>query len=356
MAICLIGLGSNLGDRQVHLERAVRRLAELPQVRVLAGSSYLRTPPVGGPSGQGEFLNAALRIETSLSAWELLQSLQQIEQQGGRRPGPRWGPRPVDLDLLLYGDHVLRTPQLELPHPRLSFRRFVLQPAVEVAADMMHPVAGWTIRELYDHLDSTVSYVAIAGGIGAGKTELAYRTVQALSDSYGIAAHVLEQPPLRNQAARTAGHGNSAGLSWRTEIEFLDQRAKVLNKQRWPSDGGWVLSDFWFGQALAFAQVWLEADRLPEFKAQFDQRCAQVATPKLRVVLRSSTDDLMRAIAQRGGRDQQSLDRATVDRLRSELERRAAERGRGPVLAVDAAEQETNVDELAAAIAAMKKI
>jgi len=162
MATALLGLGSNLGDREATLRAAVAAIDALPDVRVSRTSAFHRSRPVGGPAGQGEFLNAAATIETKTPPLRLLAELQDIESRLGRRATTvRWAARPLDIDLLLYGAEVIETPMLTLPHPRLTFRRFVLAPAVEVAARMLHPVIGWPLERLLLHLNAAADLVAI---------------------------------------------------------------------------------------------------------------------------------------------------------------------------------------------------
>ena len=150
MANCLLSLGSNLGDRGAHLQAALRSLSSLPQTSLLAQSSFRDTQPAGGPV-QDPYLNAAAIIETSLDPLILLRRLQLIESSLGRVRTQRWGPRRIDLDLLLYDQLELNSPDLTVPHPRMAFRRFVLEPAVEIAAEMVYPINGWTVRMLAEH-------------------------------------------------------------------------------------------------------------------------------------------------------------------------------------------------------------
>jgi 2-amino-4-hydroxy-6-hydroxymethyldihydropteridine diphosphokinase len=134
-----IALGGNLGDRQANLERAVERLGSDPEIDVVAVSSLRETDPVG-LRDQPRFLNGALAAETSLGPRELLDRLLAVERELGReRTGPRFGPRTVDLDLLLYGAETIAEPGLTVPHPRLAERRFVLEPLVELDPELALP-------------------------------------------------------------------------------------------------------------------------------------------------------------------------------------------------------------------------
>lgn len=147
----LLGLGSNLGDRDAHIRRALA-LLENAGVRVLRTSRLRTTAPVGGPP-QDDYRNAAALVETTLSAADLLSVAKRVESRLGRDPeGARWGPRPIDVDVLLYADETVDTASLSIPHPRMTERRFVLEPAAEVAPDMRHPTSGRTMVELLEAL------------------------------------------------------------------------------------------------------------------------------------------------------------------------------------------------------------
>jgi 2-amino-4-hydroxy-6-hydroxymethyldihydropteridine diphosphokinase len=147
--LAAVGYGSNLGDRAANIATALGRLAEVPGVRIVAGSRTRETEPVGGPP-QGRYLNGALLVETTLGSRGLLDVLLEIERKGGRERGERDGPRTIDLDLLFHGDAVVDQPGLTLPHPRLHLRRFVLEPLHEIAPDWRHPLLGATARELLE--------------------------------------------------------------------------------------------------------------------------------------------------------------------------------------------------------------
>lgn len=156
-----IGLGSNLGDRELKLLMAVAELGKLSGTRVTAVSPFYETEPVGGVP-QGNFFNAAVRLGTTLEPLVLLDELKRIETAVFKRaPSQRWGARSMDLDILLYGDLVFTCERLTIPHPHLAERRFALQPLADIAPDLVHPSLGKTIAELLAGLTATEKVVRV---------------------------------------------------------------------------------------------------------------------------------------------------------------------------------------------------
>lgn len=252
----------------------------------------------------------------------------------------------MDLDLLLYDRLVLRTPGLEVPHPRMAWRRFVLEPAAEIAAEMIHPATGWTIARLLAHLDATRPYVAFAGPIGVGKTHLADLFVRRAG-----AAPVRER---FDTARLETFYAEPAGNAWNLEIEFLSQREGLLaaDGQRWSQSKRLWVSDFWFDQSLAYAAVWLPPDKMEPFGARWQQARSRVEPPKLTVLLDAPTETLLERIRRRGRRAEQGLAAAQLDRIRKAILALAEEPGHGPILRLVADDAERVFEEAAAAIEA----
>ena len=171
MPRCHISLGGNSGPVAETFEQALRRLQSVSDCRVVAISRYYETAPVGDQAGAG-YLNAAAELETALAPLELLDKLQSIERDLGRTRATRWGPRTLDLDLVFYGSQILDSPRLVVPHPAAWYRRFVLDPLVEIAPRFVHPVKEVEIRTLRDRLLVRPLRVSLAGGTSEDKSEL----------------------------------------------------------------------------------------------------------------------------------------------------------------------------------------
>ncbi|EEG79064.1 2-amino-4-hydroxy-6-hydroxymethyldihydropteridine diphosphokinase [Dethiobacter alkaliphilus] len=151
MAKAFLGLGSNLGERQKQLDFAVERLQAHPQITDLKVAKYLETEPVGYLD-QDKFLNTVVELSTTLAPHELLAVAQEIEQAAKRVRVIRWGPRTLDVDILLYDALCLDEPDLTIPHPRMREREFVLAPLAQIAPDVAIPPDGRTARQLLDQL------------------------------------------------------------------------------------------------------------------------------------------------------------------------------------------------------------
>lgn len=154
MAQCLVSFGANIGDAKA----TIRAAAELIRQRLCGSndrfqlSRLFRTAPIGGPVGQPPFINAVAAMTTSASVWDVWRCISDVELQLGRVRNERWEARRIDLDILLFDQTRIWTPHLKVPHPRMCMRRFILLPALDVAADWIDPVTGWTVRQLAENV------------------------------------------------------------------------------------------------------------------------------------------------------------------------------------------------------------
>lgn len=329
----LIGLGSNLGDRPAALRRACALLRDDPSSENITVSTLHETQPAGGPAGQGTYLNAAVALDTTLAPEALHELLRNIERTLGRRPAPRWAARAIDVDLLLYGEQVVATPELQVPHPRMACRRFVLAPAAEVAGAMVHPLVGWTLERLLAHLDTAVPYVALLGMPGDSRPALAERVAAAVNGTY------LADP--------TAGAaGDPSGHAEQRPIQFLDHAASVLASRDWRVARDVAISDFYFDEPLAYARAELQPPEYDLVREAWAARRDSVVAPKLLVVL----DDWAAGIRARG---ETSPTGPGAEPLRHELSRLAGRGDTGPVLYAGRDNPQIQFEEITAAIAAM---
>jgi 2-amino-4-hydroxy-6-hydroxymethyldihydropteridine diphosphokinase len=147
-----VALGSNLGDREAHIKKALAMLIETPHLNVRRISSFIENPAVGGPEDSPDFLNAAVELTTSLSPHALMKRLLEIEREMGRTRDKKWEPRPIDLDLLLFGDQIISDDTLIVPHPLMHERLFVIQPLAEIAPNVVHPTLEIPVSIILDNL------------------------------------------------------------------------------------------------------------------------------------------------------------------------------------------------------------
>ena len=275
MVKALIGLGANLGRPAENLEAAQARLANLKSTRLISLSDWLATTPVGGPDNQDEFLNGAALLETVLCPDDLATALQQVEQDLGRQRIIRWGPRLIDLDIILYGNRIVDTPQLTIPHPWMALRRFVLEPANQIASNMRHPQIGMTVGELFANLEKRPTYIEITGLSSVDTTATANWLIGEVN---GLAAF----PRELNRAASWA---LVDGLGADAAIELLEQWS--LSSPA-PDVETIVVSDRWREEILVVGKVCFSSQDFAKLQAAWRAR-QRAERRKLLVVLADST-------------------------------------------------------------------
>ncbi|HEX5270216.1 MAG TPA: 2-amino-4-hydroxy-6-hydroxymethyldihydropteridine diphosphokinase, partial [Gemmataceae bacterium] len=238
-ATAYIALGSNLGDRRALLDQALHLLGEHTAVRVTAVSSYHETEPVGGPPGQGPYLNAAATLQTDLAPRDLLRLLLEVESRLGRVRAQRFGPRTIDLDLLLYGDVTSDDHELTLPHPRMHERLFVLRPLAEIAPHARHPRLGQTVREMLERQRPPGRELTGLRAVVTGSTGGIGRAT-ALALAAGGADVVVHGRRSRESAEAVAALVRAAGVRGAVVLADLRDEAECrrLVDEAWRTWGG----------------------------------------------------------------------------------------------------------------------
>jgi 2-amino-4-hydroxy-6-hydroxymethyldihydropteridine diphosphokinase len=356
MATALVSLGSNVGDRAAAIRTALELLGRSPGVRLTASSSLRETKPAGGPESQEEFLNAAALLETSLPPLEVLSVLQNIENHLGRIRIENWGPRTIDLDLLLYDQLELATPELTLPHPRMSFRRFVLEPAAEIAAEMVYPINGWMVGELRDNLDQSPKYLAL------GCTPYSvgpYRLRPALQETLDCA--FIQEPDIQLSFVATRGISDPAEGASVVDAEHMARMARLLNAALASAAGRWLISDFWFDSHARSFEMTPDESQRQRLWDEWSRLRRTVPLPRLVILFESDQRlwDLMFEQSQNDEVLRQSLGRFNEGRriqLQAEAAIKAISRRRdvGPTMWLPASDQDRCIAEVLAAIAAME--
>ncbi len=157
MATVYIGLGSNIGDRERNIVNAITRIDACKEICIKNKSGFYNTKPIGGPP-QPDYVNCVIELETEIEPQRMLGEFKEIELELGRRPGVRWGPRIIDIDILLYGNRIINDHNIKIPHERMHERTFVLEPLCEISPDFEHPVLRKTICELLKELRVSEKY------------------------------------------------------------------------------------------------------------------------------------------------------------------------------------------------------
>lgn len=317
-----LSVGSNLGDRQANLQKAVQLLNEKGG-NISSCSSVYETPAWGFKSD--DFYNICLGIDTSLSAEELLWCMLSIETTLGRTRNPNaenYAARTIDLDILFYQDCIVNTEHLVIPHPQMQLRRFVLEPLAEIAPGKIHPVLNKTILELLEQCEdksglvkinekiqfqkndfSKFRFVAIEGNIGAGKTTLATKIADDFNGQL-ILERFADNPFLpkfyedRNRYAFTL------------EMSFLaDRYQQFTNDTSKPNlFNNFMISDYDIFKSLIFANVTLQEEEFDLYRKLFNFMYQEVIKPDIYVYLFQSHERLLENIKKRGRHYEKQID------------------------------------------------
>jgi 2-amino-4-hydroxy-6-hydroxymethyldihydropteridine diphosphokinase len=312
-----IGLGSNLGDRQASIRRALKLLADMGQIEVSGVSDLIETPPLGY-FDQPKFINGVAELKTTLGAEDLYKALVEVEKRLGRERHGRWLPRTIDLDLLLFGDEVIDLPHLAVPHPQMHLRSFVLKGMCQLNADLVHPTIKEPIRELTDRLagldfafnPNVPQLVSMAGIIGVGKTTLA----KSLSDR--LDCKLLLEPYDTNPFMPEVYAGKKE-LALDSQLYFLTSRVAQLNRKTLPR-GQIAVSDYVFDKEQIYARRLLNDQQLDLYQKIFKPFSDDIVSSVLVVYLQDSARNCLQRIRQRSRPYEQKIELEFLQALDSD--------------------------------------
>jgi len=340
-----IGLGSNLGDREDYIKKSLKMIAEAEQVEFCSVSDIIETVALASTE-QPKFLNAVAELKTTLSAHELHKTLSDIETALGRARRGQWWPRTIDLDLLLFGNEILESPDLTIPHPQMHLRSFVLEGLCQLNGEMLHPVMKISLNELNARMNDCdfaldpdkPQLISIAGIIGVGKTTLA----EKLADRLGC--EVIFEPYDENPFLADVYAGKEE-LALDSELYFLTSRAKQLDANKL-EPGRICINDYIFGKVLIYARRLLNAQQLALYQEIHPPFAEQVTAPVLVIYMRDSGQNCLDRIHNRNRPYEQQIELQFLQRLDSDYERLFKPWKSCPVVRISTS-QSTDVDSLA---------
>ena len=340
-----IGLGSNLGDRKANIDSAVRLLADTAQIRVIRVSNIIETAPLAS-TNQPEYLNAVAEISTSLSPVDLRRRIDEIEASLGRVRRGKWWPRTIDLDILLFGEQIMDTAELTIPHSQIHLRSFVLDGLCELDAGLAHPVLNVPIGELKARLNGgdfvldadKPQLVSLAGNIGVGKTTLARRLAGLLD------CEIVLEPYDANPFMPDVYAGKKE-LALDSQLFFLVHRAEQLAPSAL-TQGQITLSDYVFEKELIYARRLLNEQQLALYEALYPPFAAKIASPVLVIYLCDPATDCLERIHSRNRPYEQQIELSFLEALGADYDRLFERWNRCPVIRISTPHA-GNVDRLA---------
>jgi len=310
-----IGLGSNLCNKEESIKSALRMLAEADNIKVTRVSKLIETAPLGG-ANQPKYLNGVAEVKTSLSAKALHKILVDIEFSLGRRREEKWSPRIIDMDLLLFGEEIINSPDLTVPHPQMHLRSFVLKGLSKLNGELLHPVLKESMKKLAGCLGSgdfvlnpsLPQLVSVAGVIGVGKTTLAKK----LSNLLGC--KLLLEPYDANPFLPDVYAGKKE-LALDSQLFFLTSRIEQLNHNTLTA-GQIAISDYVFYKELIYARQTLTTEQLKLYKKIYQPLVSKIAEPVLVIYLRDSPQKCLERIHKRNRPYEQKIELQFLEALR----------------------------------------
>jgi 2-amino-4-hydroxy-6-hydroxymethyldihydropteridine diphosphokinase len=326
-----IGLGSNIGDKKNFIDKALHKLRETANVAVARVSSIIETKPLGDAS-QPAYLNCVAEIKTDLSAGQLHQELVRIENALGRERKGKWGPRTIDLDLLLFGGEVINSKTLIVPHPQIHLRSFVLDGLGQLNPKLLHPVLGETIEELGGRLNgcdyappvNKVQLISIAGNIGAGKTTLAKKLASVLS-----CEAIFERYDTNPFLAKV--YAGNKDLALDSQLYFLTSRVEQLSPTILDK-GRPAVTDYVFQKELIYARALLSDEQLKLYLKIYEQLSPAVVAPAVLLYLADSPEVCLGRIHRRNRPYEQQIQMGFLQAIDAGYRKLIADWRQSPVI------------------------
>lgn len=329
--IAYIGLGSNLGDRSSCINKALEMLAESGTIEVTAVSEFIETSALARID-QPDYINAVAKLKTSLSAEALLKKMMKIETSLGRVRKGKFSPRTIDLDLLLFGEQIIKTPDLTVPHPQMHLRSFVLGPLSQLAGGLIHPVIKESVATLAARLGGcdfvlkpdSFQLVSIAGIIGVGKTTL----TKNLAKFFGV-EQILE--PYDSNPFMQAVYAGKKELALDSQLYFLIYRSAQLSCDLLAC-GRAAVSDYVFDKELIYAKRLLSPIQLGVYEQIYPLFAAKTIEPTLVIYMTDSAENCLGRIHQRSRPYEQKIERQFLESLSRDYDRLFADWKSCPVI------------------------
>jgi 2-amino-4-hydroxy-6-hydroxymethyldihydropteridine diphosphokinase len=350
MTTAYIGLGSNLGDREDFIHKALKMLAEAKSIEVACVSDLIETAPLGG-ADQPKYLNAAAQIKTALTAEDLHKTLLNIETSLGRTRKEKWSSRTIDLDLLLLGEEIINSPDLTVPHPQMHLRSFVLKGLCQLDADLLHPLIKEPVKELASRLNNIdfvlnpglPQLVSVAGIIGVGKTTLAKKLSEILS------CKCIFEPYDKNPYLPDVYAGKKE-LALDCQLFFLTSRVAQLNNHSLKA-GEMIFADYVFDKELIYAKQLLNAEQLALYHTIHKQIVSDIVAPVLVIYLTDSVENCLERIHRRNRPYEQKIQPQFLNSLSRGHEKLFADWKKCPVIRLPMSDfdymQDKNIRHLA---------
>jgi len=295
-------------------------LKEIPKVTLMRTSTLIETEPLGNAK-QHKFLNTVAEVSTTLTAAELHKQLIQIEAFLGRERGAKWAPRTIDLDILLFGDQLINTPELTIPHPQMHLRSFVLSGMCELCFPLIHPVLNETMEEMESRLNGAdyvlkadiPQVVSVGGIIGVGKTTLAEKLAKLLGGKLLLESY--DTNPYMPEV-----YAGKKEYALDSQLYFLTTRTEQLNRDVLAA-GQIAVSDYVFDKELIYARRLLDARQLTLYERTYPLLASQVVSPVLVIYLQDSVQGCLERIHRRNRPYEQKIELSFLESLDADYRR-----------------------------------